>query len=61
MENQMETTIMGYIGIILGFYRGYIRIMEKKMETTGSIRFILVGCSYSLGSRVWSHLDPISR
>ena len=44
----METTIMGYIGIIgyilglyrdyigyiLGLYRDYIRIMEKKMETT---------------------------
>ena len=34
----METTIMGYIGVILGLYRGYIGviwgIMEKKMETT---------------------------
>ena len=33
----METTTMGYIGIrryILGLYRGYIGIMEKKMETT---------------------------
>ena len=30
----METTIMGYIGIILGLYRGYIGVMEKKMETT---------------------------
>ena len=30
----METTIMGYIGII-GLYRGNRVIMEKKMETTG--------------------------
>ena len=30
----METTIMGYIGIILGLYWGYIGIMEKRMETT---------------------------
>ena len=29
----METTIMGYIGYILGL-RGYIRIMEKTMDTT---------------------------
>ena len=28
----METTIMGYM---MGVYRGYIGIMEKKMETTG--------------------------
>ena len=35
----METTIMGYIRVILG----YIGIMEKKMETTimGYIRVIL--------------------
>ena len=26
---------MGYIGIILGLYWGYIGIMENKMETTG--------------------------
>ena len=30
----METTIMGYIRVILGFYRGYQGIMEKNMETT---------------------------
>ena len=30
MENKMETTIMGYIGVILG----YIGIMENKIETT---------------------------
>ena len=28
MENEMDT------GIILGLYKGYIGIMEKKMETT---------------------------
>ena len=41
MEKKMETTIimghMGdyrvYVGVILGLYRGYIGIMEKKMET----------------------------
>ena len=39
----METTIMGYIRIILGLYWVYIGIMEKKMETTimGYIRIIL--------------------
>ena len=26
--------ILGNIGVILGLYRGYIGIMEKKMETT---------------------------
>ena len=31
----METTVMGYIEVILGLYWGYIGIMEKKMETTG--------------------------
>ena len=30
MEKKMETTIMGYIGVIWG----YIGIMEKRMETT---------------------------
>ena len=30
MEKKMETTIIGYI---MGLYRGYIGIMEKKMET----------------------------
>ena len=30
----METTIMGYVGYILGLYWGNIGIMEKKMETT---------------------------
>ena len=30
----METTIMGYIRVILGLYWGYIGIMEKKMEAT---------------------------
>ena len=34
MENKMETTVMGYIGVILWLYRGYIGIMENKMETT---------------------------
>ena len=28
----METT--GIIGVIKGLYRGYIGLMEKKMETT---------------------------
>ena len=27
-------TVIGYIGYILGLYRGYIGIMENKMETT---------------------------
>ena len=46
----METTIMRYIGIIgcIYIYRGYIGIMEKKMETTiiywGNIR-VIVGSS----------------
>ena len=39
MEKKMDTTIMGYLGIIglvssLGLYRDYIGIMEMKMETT---------------------------
>ena len=46
MENEMETRgyrrTIGYnnglygglLGYILGLYRGYIGIMEKKMETT---------------------------
>ena len=29
----METTIV-YIGVIIGLYRGYIGIMEKKTEST---------------------------
>ena len=29
-EKKMETTILGY----RGYYRGYIGIMEKKIETT---------------------------
>ena len=33
----METTIMGYIGIIFGLYWGYTGIMENKMETTISL------------------------
>ena len=33
----METTIMGYIRVILG---GYVGIMEKKMETTGAIELL---------------------
>ena len=50
----METTLMGYIGVILGLYWGYTRvilglywgyigIMEKKMEATimGYIEVIL--------------------
>ena len=43
MENEMETTTMGYIGIILRFYWVYNGIMEKKMETTimGYIGIIL--------------------
>ena len=32
MEKKMETT--GIIGVILGEYRDYTRIMEKKMEAT---------------------------
>ena len=34
MEKKMETTIMGYTGILFGLYWGYIGIMENKMETT---------------------------
>ena len=34
MENEMETGIVGSIGVIVGLYWGYIGIMEKKMETT---------------------------
>ena len=30
MENEMESVL----GVILGLYRGYIGMMEKKMETT---------------------------
>ena len=30
----METTIMGYIGVIDGLYWGYRRILDKKMEAT---------------------------
>ena len=26
--------VVGYIGVILGYYQGYIGIVEKKMETT---------------------------
>ena len=33
MENRMETTIMGYIGVT-GYVFGIYGIMEKKMETT---------------------------
>ena len=34
MEKNMETTIVywGYIEITSGFYRGCMRIMEKKMD-----------------------------
>ena len=35
----METTIMGYIGLDVGWVAvtgGYIGIMENKMETTGT-------------------------
>ena len=57
MEKKMETTIMGYIGIIglvssLGLYRDYIGIMEKKMETIsgyqGTSKGRHGGHSYSL-------------
>ena len=34
MEKKMETTIMGYMGYILGLLWGITGIMEKKMETT---------------------------
>ena len=34
MENEMETTKMGYIGYILGIYWDNIGIMEIKVETT---------------------------
>ena len=30
----METTMMGYIGIIIGLYRDHLGIMEEEMETT---------------------------
>ena len=30
----------GYVGIILGLYRGYLGIMEKKMETLGAFKGI---------------------
>ena len=32
--SEMETTIIGSIGVILGLYWGSIGIMEKKMEST---------------------------
>ena len=34
MEKKMETTIMGYIGYILGLLWGLIGVLEKKMKTT---------------------------
>ena len=42
MENVMETGIygvvhrgyIGYFGVILGLYWGYMRVMEKNMEGT---------------------------
>ena len=34
---QLYIRVKGYIGVILGLYRGYIVIMEKKMETTNYI------------------------
>ena len=50
MEKKMETT--GNIGVILGLYRVYIGIMEKKMETT--ILQGYIGLSQGLGFRgVW--------
>ena len=33
-KKQVEPPIRVYVGIILGFYRGYIGIMENRMETT---------------------------
>ena len=40
MENNMETTIMGYTGFYCsyGLYSAYIGIMEKKMESTTWVR-----------------------
>ena len=32
--------LKGYVGIILGLYRGYFGIMEKKMETLGAFKGI---------------------
>ena len=32
--------LKGYVGIILGLYRGYLGIMEKKMETLGAFKGI---------------------
>ena len=34
MENQMETGTTGFIWGILGLYKGYIGILENKLETT---------------------------
>ena len=55
----METT--GIIGVILGEYWGYIRIMEKKMETSimGYIGFRVVegfGIILGLCIRTWKLL-----
>ena len=52
MENNMETTIMGYRGyIILGLYWGYIGIMENKMETHRDYRDYIgvVSVGYTFG------------
>ena len=50
MENEMETeVIMGYIRVILGLYRGYIGIMEKKMETTIYMYGVLYPYDETLG------------
>ena len=45
MKKKMETS-KGCIGIILGLYRAYIGIMERKMETT-IIGYICSGCPVS--------------
>ena len=40
MEKKMETTIVDYVVVILGLYRGNMGIVEKKM---GSY-YIIIGC-----------------
>ena len=41
----METTIMGYIRVVLGLYWGYIGIMEKKD-----------GNHYLIFGYIWDHI-----
>ena len=34
MENEMETGIVGFIGVLFWLHKGYSGIMEKTMDTT---------------------------